>query len=286
MSPAGPGEGRTAIVVLGPHRSGTSLLAGILAKLGCDLPRTLMPDTQANPKGYFESTHVMRLNDRILASLGTDWRGLEAIDRRALDRLARSEFARLAAETLGQEFAGAARPVLKDPRICLLTRFWAGALGAAGYPVAYVHTCRDPLEVAQSLLGRDGIPLEAGLRIWMRHVLEAEAATRGSPRAFTSYEGLMRDWRGQVAHLRDGLGLPMLRPDAQAEAGIDAFVSGGLHRHRSGLREMLRSDALPGHVIDTCWILERFRQGEFAAADLARLDDMRAALDAEGPGPA
>lgn len=44
-----------AIIVLGMHRSGTSALAGALAKLGAGLPARLMSENQYNPKGYFET---------------------------------------------------------------------------------------------------------------------------------------------------------------------------------------------------------------------------------------
>jgi hypothetical protein len=46
---------RYAAVVLGMHRSGTSALAGVLARLGCDLPTQMMPANEFNPKGFYES---------------------------------------------------------------------------------------------------------------------------------------------------------------------------------------------------------------------------------------
>lgn len=61
-----PGPSRTALVVLGMHRSGTSALIGVLGLLGADLPQDLMPPTTANPRGYFESMKAYRLNDALL----------------------------------------------------------------------------------------------------------------------------------------------------------------------------------------------------------------------------
>ena len=47
---------RTAVLVLGMHRSGTSSVAGALIRLGGAAPLTLMPphETQ-NPRGFWES---------------------------------------------------------------------------------------------------------------------------------------------------------------------------------------------------------------------------------------
>ena len=64
---------RTAVLVLGMHRSGTSALAGTIGLLGCDLPTDLMPPTDANPKGYFEAYGAYFLNDAILESAGSAW---------------------------------------------------------------------------------------------------------------------------------------------------------------------------------------------------------------------
>src|SRR5918995_810916 len=64
---------RVCILVVGSHRSGTSALARVISLLGCDLPKDLMPPSPANESGYWESNVVWHLNDKILASAGTDW---------------------------------------------------------------------------------------------------------------------------------------------------------------------------------------------------------------------
>src|SRR5690606_4349244 len=64
---------REAIIVLGMHRSGTSAVSGVLAKLGAQAPRSLMPPTQDNPRGYWESSELMKFHDRVLESAGHRW---------------------------------------------------------------------------------------------------------------------------------------------------------------------------------------------------------------------
>ena len=61
------------ILVLGMHRSGTSALSGLLVKSGMDGPIDMMPATENNPKGYYESAAVMKLNDQLLSKLGYQW---------------------------------------------------------------------------------------------------------------------------------------------------------------------------------------------------------------------
>ena len=51
------------IVVLGMHRSGTSVLMGVLSMLGVELGLNLMAPTEGNPRGYFENQSICELND-------------------------------------------------------------------------------------------------------------------------------------------------------------------------------------------------------------------------------
>ncbi|MEL5879436.1 hypothetical protein [Cereibacter sphaeroides] len=62
---------KVAVLVLGMHRSGTSMLGGVLDRLGCQGARTHLKAAPSNPKGYFESPEIMKLNDAILATLGS-----------------------------------------------------------------------------------------------------------------------------------------------------------------------------------------------------------------------
>lgn len=66
-----PTRNRQALLVLGMHRSGTSALTGVLAKLGATPPLTPMPDNEFNPKGYWVLHPLAMLHERILRSAGS-----------------------------------------------------------------------------------------------------------------------------------------------------------------------------------------------------------------------
>lgn len=64
----------TQVIVLGFHRSGTSMIAGILHKLGVHMGNDLiMGTTEHNPKGYYEDRDFVDLNERILTALESGW---------------------------------------------------------------------------------------------------------------------------------------------------------------------------------------------------------------------
>lgn len=58
-------------LILGSGRSGTSMVAGTLAAAGYYMGETMMPPTDANPKGYFESREVEDINEGLIRSMLT-----------------------------------------------------------------------------------------------------------------------------------------------------------------------------------------------------------------------
>ena len=61
------------LLVVGMHRSGTSLLGGILERLGVELPGESILGDQHNPDGYFEWGAVVALQERLLIDLQRWW---------------------------------------------------------------------------------------------------------------------------------------------------------------------------------------------------------------------
>ena len=63
------------VVVLGMHRSGTSLLCGLLELAGIYFGNEddFILTNEENPKGFRERKDIRRLNDQLLYSLGCDW---------------------------------------------------------------------------------------------------------------------------------------------------------------------------------------------------------------------
>lgn len=288
MEPPAPIDGPAgaappvALVVLGMHRSGTSALAGVLARLGYALPRKVMPANDFNPRGFYKSLGAYVLNDALLAREGGGWSDWQALPLSWLDTpAAETELAR-GVQVLQREFGDAPRFVLKDPRICRMLPYWRRVFADAGVAPVYLHTHRSPMEVARSLHRREGWPIEAGLVLWLRYELEAEAGTRGQPRAFTSYDRLLQDWRGALTELsrQAGLDLPPLTPTQDAE--IDSFLTDDLRHSTEPLAA--GTEAPGGRIRD--WfrqsheILRRWAESGETAEDYPELDRIRGEFDA------
>ena len=282
-SPDSVPRARTALVVLGMHRSGTSALTGVLGQMGCDLPKNLMGPAEINPKGFFESNLVTGLNEDLLASAGVTWFSFPRFPADWFASPKAAEFLERAGAVIAADYGRSHLFALKDPRLCRLLPFWRQALGDAGCQPAFVCIHRHPREVADSLLRWANYDADYGLLLWLRHVLDAEAGSRGLPRVFTSYDRLMADWAGTVRGIGKGLGLTWPRRIDTAAPGVEGFLSAELQHFSHAKADSRRATAMPDWVAQTYAILESWAARGEQAADHKRLDRIRAGLDDASP---
>ncbi len=267
---------RTAYVVLGMHRSGTSSVAGTLALLGATAPRTLMRPADDNPRGFWESEVLMTVDDAILAAFGSRWDDWRPISTEALAHVMEGELATRARAALKSEFGDADVIVLKDPRICRFYSLWRVWLLAAGYRPMVIMPIRSPVEVAASLQTRNGFAHNQALRLWLRHVLDAEQTSRQDARSIFDWSRLMANWRATITSVDQVLGTDLAsRIPAQGE-GVDGFLTTDLRRQRA---ESLSRDSLSDWVDGTWNDLLALSMNPQDLAARTRLDQTRRAFN-------
>lgn len=270
---------RVALVVLGMHRSGTSALAGALTLLGCDGPATPMKPTPDNAKGYFEPEPLYPLHTRLLEAASSRWDDWLAVEAGWLESAQAEDFRSRAAAVIEKQFGESPLFVLKDPRICRLVPFWEKVMDDLGVTPRYILTHRNPLEVGQSLNSRNGMEIEIALLIWLRHVLDAEAATRGKPRCFTSYAELMTDWNGVARKIETELDVALPRLSEAATGDLEEFLSTNLRHQSVAADEALTDKRTAGWVREVFGILEKWVAEGESEADFDALDTVRAQFD-------
>lgn len=226
------------LMVVGMHRSGTSMLARLLNLMGVYFAPegTGTGANQENPKGFWERRDVRALNDFVLHSVGCDWNRVSTFDVSRLPEAVVDEFLVRASRIVLDMDAN--RPwFLKEPRLCLLMPLWRRVLEA---PVC-VHILRHPVEVAASLRARNQMPMEVGLALWEAYNRSARVAMEGIPLVQVVHRDLVRDPVGAVAGLHHRLELlGVRRLSAPADVEVGNFVSRDLYRERedaAGLSE-------------------------------------------------
>ncbi len=141
---------KIAVLVLGMHRSGTSLAAEILSTLGLWIgaEQNLIGASQFNPRGHFELLAGVEFDNEVLRQAGGTWDHPPAME--SVDALAPT--IRPAVEAW---FDGRPALAFKDPRLCLTLPVWIPALAA--FDVRIVHVMRESLAVARSLVTRNAV---------------------------------------------------------------------------------------------------------------------------------
>lgn len=223
---------RDCVVVLGMHRSGTSALAGTLNLLGVDFGSNLIGANPGNPRGHFELTAAVELDDIFLRRIfGSRWKQpfyLPADWRDAVD-LHRLPTARALKLPVGQPCG------LKDPRMCRLVPIWLELLAMRNLRPHFVVVLRPPAEVAASLERRDGLSLADSRTLWLEHLAAAERDTRDHPRTFITMEALLSDTTSSANRLARFLHLP--EPDSSCLSALDEFLDGNLRHHKASTHE-------------------------------------------------
>lgn len=229
-------EPDTPVFVLGCHRSGTSVVAGLLHE-ACGVPMgELMPATADNPMGYFEAQGVVDAHRNLLAQMERDWTCPPAAfhpERFDLSAL-RHEVA--VHRALGRVWA------VKDPRSMFMLPAWAHLGVDRARLVAVV---RAPVDTAGSIERRDGIRqdrAEAIVDAYLSRLAEIAHAT-AMPVIRFSADGA--DLISQVRALAGALHL-----DWDDAAAVQLFEA-DLVRHQSPHRdttpayELLLERAMP-----------------------------------------
>jgi len=229
---------RAAILVLGMHRSGTSALTWLLGRLGAALPRDAIEATGDNARGYWESQALVKADDQLLRVVRSSWFDPRALDfsRLSTDGL-RSRKNRIR-EAIESGWGDAPLLAIKDPRQCRCVPVIVDVLNEMGIEPRALLMLRSPAEIARSLASRDGTTPAYAHLLWLRHMIDAERATRGLMRAVVDYDAMLGDWRGTMTRIAPLAGREGCQADETEAAAIEAFLDPSLRHHRAAASEL------------------------------------------------
>ncbi len=228
---------RVVAVVLGMHRAGTSLTAGILQVLGVRLSEDLLPATPDNPMGYFEDARIVQTHDALLSAMGRSWQTSSTVVPMPANWTALPEISALR-DHLRDIVAAELKKTpgiwgFKDPRTPELLPLWQEIAADLGIELRYVIALRRPRDVVQSLRTRDGLDPVRGELLWCEHYLDAMRYTAGADRVIIDYDGWFERPAEQARAIQSALGLAP-QDDEEIRGRVGALVGTDLRHHRSG----------------------------------------------------
>lgn len=159
-----------AVLVLGMHRCGTSVLARALIALGVDFGSSHIAAQPENPKGFFEDKDVYNLNVSFLQSMDCSWRTIVLPTSYPIEP--EKHFINQATTLLKKKFSTSPLWGLKEPRITRLLQLWDAVISNVTTNRLYLLANRNPFSVAASLAERNQMPALQAFALWAVHQLE------------------------------------------------------------------------------------------------------------------
>ena len=198
------------VLIVGMHRSGTSMVARGLHALGANLggPLEIKPHP-ANPHGHWEHAEVWRTQEDLLESFGRNWacssgplpaewldwpESLAVIER----------FCSIAEAELRRH----GHWVVKDPRSSLLIPLWKKVAGRLSAELRVLRMYRPPQDVAASLAVRNQMSLDLAMNIWSHHHRRIDMDTEGLETETFRYDEILDQPLQQFASIARFCGLP------------------------------------------------------------------------------
>jgi len=213
------------VFIMGCHRSGTSLVTGILQRCGLHVGTNLLMHAKDNPKGHYEEKRFLNLNNALLIQNGGSWHKPPASISYQKLRTPMIEF--LNRKEWKKEFVG-----WKDPRICLTFPLWHELIYPEKIKIVYVQ--RPLEEVAQSLVKRNGFSYRKALelgRFYRRHA-HNQIHRKGCSQFATYFKNYFSEhWQVEVKALCEFIGFE--QPSPKKTKRIANFITPEL-RHFKG----------------------------------------------------
>jgi len=211
------------VFVVGMHRSGTSMVTGLLGMCGLYLGDNLKRPMRENPKGFFEDNEFVNINKEILRQSGGRWDVPPAEIK--VDGALRGRMKAFVDKWPPDKVVG-----LKDPRTCLTFGEWRKVVDDE---VRLVYVRRNKDEIADSLHRRNKMDREFAKRL-TAYYHDALAKNLEGWNGFkfttmTSYQLYFNDWRTELQRVCDFLGLE-IPADTSA---IEAFIEPRLRHHKA-----------------------------------------------------
>ncbi|MDD2746874.1 MAG: hypothetical protein PHG39_04890 [Acidithiobacillus ferrooxidans] len=220
------------ILVLGMHRSGTSLVTKALTTLGVYLGDQLMSPAPDNPKGFFEDIELQAINEQFLLSQSCHWDSVRFPSKDTVLSSALDTYH----STIAQHLLTRKWPLwgFKDPRMCRLWPFWETVLSTTGQQTKVVWILRHPFAVARSLARRNQMPWEMSFLLWRLHNIGAIEGLLNWGGGIVLYEKLLAEPEKTILGMANMLDIG--RPDKNLLRDFaDAFLDYELNHYKGML---------------------------------------------------
>jgi hypothetical protein len=260
------------VVVLGMHRSGTSLCAHVLDAVGIAMGGQSETDS-SNAKGHWERREIRHWHEQILELFSREYYSPRHDLPLPIGWLANPRVRGIQDDIvrfLQRELATSGPFGFKDPRTARLLPMWHRIFEELGLNAKVVLCIRDPAQVARSLKQRDDLPPDIGEYRWFTYMADIFRHLHNFETCIIEYEAWFDEPGDNLGKLTRFLGLT---ESAELEAEVSKIVDRQL-RHDSPDCPVA-SQPLVRVFYD---LVRRFEADPAAGAEIGRMLDQLAAF--------
>jgi|SRR5271166_150644 len=229
---------RPIVLVLGMHRSGTSLCSHILSAFGLDMADDIRADA-TNARGHWERWEIVEFHDRILSLFNRDYLGrfhdfALPVAWWADPRVAqiRREIVAFLEKRMGEGYFG-----FKDPRTVRLMPVWYQVFNELKLAPKLVLCLRNPAQVARSLNTRNGLDPAIGEYRSLVHMIDFFRYTSKYDFCLVEYEEWFNDPSANLQKLQKFLDLQWQQSEADLGLMLSGIIDPALRHDDSDHRE-------------------------------------------------
>ena len=229
---------RPIVLVLGMHRSGTSLCSHILSALGVDMADDIGVDV-GNDRGHWERWEITEFHDRILGlfnrgygdgfhdfALPVAWWAEPHVAQ------IRRQIVAFLEKRMGDGYFG-----FKDPRTVRLMPVWHQIVNELELVPKIVLCLRNPAQIARSLNARDGLDLEIGEYRWLVHTIDFFRYVNKFDFCTVEYEEWFNNPSANIEKLQKFLDLPWQQSKADLALALSGIIDPAARHDDSNDRE-------------------------------------------------
>ena len=216
------------VLVIGPHRSGTSFLTQVLSTLGFNLGKTLMLPSYDNPRGFWENQKIVTAHDDLIGSFKKDWTTLSGLPKK-WEKTESAETAKKDIQNILQTDFDKSQPwLIKDPRLCFTLPIWKDISKQIGRDLKLLGIIRSPQGASQSIQERNHLSPEISQSIVVSYLQAMKENLSGTSTDSLVYESLVKMTGEEFFQtLQKALGKKLLQPNDNLIAQIDRLVLSG-----------------------------------------------------------
>ncbi|MCB9962681.1 MAG: glycosyltransferase [Hyphomonas sp.] len=243
------------------------------------MPKHVLGAEEFNTDGHWEPERIVAVNDELLLRTGSRWDDWREFELDELSRKDRRHYEAWLKRLILEEFDDSRLFVLKDPRICRMLPLYKKLLRSYRVEPYVLIPFRNPIEVCDSLARRNNMTRAFASLVWLRHVVDAEYASRSLVRTFSDYQNLIADPIATLSRIETDLQAPFPTSVLKARDRLLGQLRTEMQHHAATPIELDASDDVSDWVKSAYAALGRLEKDPNDSQAMETFDRIREGFD-------